>query len=139
MALEGPSSASIPRWTLFQVHPHEFEVLYAVLSDAGIGHACGHNLIGMAGVGIALGIKAAMEAHNISGKVVLLGTPGMFWFHPVGAAALIFSRSGGRRHRQGTPPRKGRVQGDGRLRDVSPGAWSAQSSRKYEHTRHPVN
>ncbi|KZW01186.1 hypothetical protein EXIGLDRAFT_666461 [Exidia glandulosa HHB12029] len=41
----------------------------------GIGHACGHNLIATAGVAVALGIKAAMETHNISGKVILLGTP----------------------------------------------------------------
>ncbi|KDR77128.1 hypothetical protein GALMADRAFT_66365 [Galerina marginata CBS 339.88] len=41
----------------------------------GIGHACGHNLIGMSGVAVACSIKAALEHHNISGKVVLLGTP----------------------------------------------------------------
>lgn len=42
----------------------------------GVGHACGHNLIGIAGVAIACALKAAMEKHNISGKIVLLGTPG---------------------------------------------------------------
>ncbi|OSX64497.1 hypothetical protein POSPLADRAFT_1180127 [Postia placenta MAD-698-R-SB12] len=41
----------------------------------GIGHACGHNLIAIAGVGVALAIKAALEKHNVPGKVVLLGTP----------------------------------------------------------------
>ncbi|TDL15653.1 hypothetical protein BD410DRAFT_796184 [Rickenella mellea] len=41
----------------------------------GIGHACGHNLIAICGVGIALAVKAAMEKHDISGKIVLLGTP----------------------------------------------------------------
>ncbi|KAI0299325.1 hypothetical protein BC826DRAFT_967166 [Russula brevipes] len=41
----------------------------------GIGHGCGHNLIAMAGVGIALALRAAMEKHNISGTVILLGTP----------------------------------------------------------------
>ncbi|PPQ95365.1 hypothetical protein CVT26_008210 [Gymnopilus dilepis] len=41
----------------------------------GIGHACGHNLIGMSGVAVACAIKAALEKHNLSGKVVLLGTP----------------------------------------------------------------
>ncbi|PPQ77930.1 hypothetical protein CVT25_015405 [Psilocybe cyanescens] len=46
----------------------------------GIGHACGHNLIGMSGkfmrrVAVACSIKAALEHHNISGTVVLLGTP----------------------------------------------------------------
>ena len=44
----------------------------------GLGHACGHNLIAMSGVGIALALKAALQNHNISGKIVLLGTPGAF-------------------------------------------------------------
>ncbi|KIM62892.1 hypothetical protein SCLCIDRAFT_779325 [Scleroderma citrinum Foug A] len=42
----------------------------------GIGHACGHNLIGIAGVTIACAAKAAMEKFGINGKVILLGTPG---------------------------------------------------------------
>ncbi|KAG1903599.1 uncharacterized protein F5891DRAFT_1017195 [Suillus fuscotomentosus] len=41
----------------------------------GIGHACGHNLIGISGVAVALAAKAVMERLNIDGKVVLLGTP----------------------------------------------------------------
>ncbi|CAA7266202.1 unnamed protein product [Cyclocybe aegerita] len=41
----------------------------------GIGHACGHNLIGMSGVAVALALRAAMEKHDIPGKIVLLGTP----------------------------------------------------------------
>lgn len=41
----------------------------------GIGHACGHNLIGIAGVAVACAAKAAMEQLNIDGKVILLGTP----------------------------------------------------------------
>ncbi|KDQ53778.1 hypothetical protein JAAARDRAFT_61149 [Jaapia argillacea MUCL 33604] len=41
----------------------------------GIGHACGHNLIAIAGVGIAIAVKAALKKHNVPGKVVLLGTP----------------------------------------------------------------
>ncbi|KAJ8588285.1 amidohydrolase [Rhizopogon salebrosus TDB-379] len=40
-----------------------------------IGHACGHNLIAISGVGMAIAIKSALETHNVSGKVVLLGTP----------------------------------------------------------------
>ncbi|EPQ56574.1 amidohydrolase [Gloeophyllum trabeum ATCC 11539] len=40
-----------------------------------IGHACGHNLIAIAGVGVALAIKHAMQKHDVSGKIVLLGTP----------------------------------------------------------------
>ena len=41
----------------------------------GIGHACGHNLICEAGVAAFLGAKAALEAGEGSGKVVLFGTP----------------------------------------------------------------
>lgn len=40
----------------------------------GIGHACGHNIIGTAGVGA--GIAAAAVAEELGGTVVVLGTPG---------------------------------------------------------------
>jgi len=43
----------------------------------GIGHACGHNLIAISGVGVAVAVKRALEAHAVPGKVVILGTPGM--------------------------------------------------------------
>jgi metal-dependent amidase/aminoacylase/carboxypeptidase family protein len=42
----------------------------------GIGHACGHNLIAIAGVAVACAIKATMENFAIDGKIMLLGTPG---------------------------------------------------------------
>jgi hypothetical protein len=42
----------------------------------GIGHACGHNLIAIGGVAAALGVRAALEKHDIKGTVILLGTPG---------------------------------------------------------------
>ncbi|KAG8854571.1 hypothetical protein FRB96_007441 [Tulasnella sp. 330] len=41
----------------------------------GIGHACGHNLIAIVGVGAALAVAEALKKHGIAGKVVLLGTP----------------------------------------------------------------
>ncbi|KAI9312703.1 hypothetical protein BX666DRAFT_2031009 [Dichotomocladium elegans] len=41
----------------------------------GIGHACGHNLIAIAGVACALATKALLEKQLIKGKVVLFGTP----------------------------------------------------------------
>ncbi|KAL8290233.1 hypothetical protein RQP46_003172 [Phenoliferia psychrophenolica] len=41
----------------------------------GIGHACGHNLIAIAGVAASLGVAAALKKHNVAGKVILLGTP----------------------------------------------------------------
>ena len=37
----------------------------------GIGHACGHNLIAIAGVAVACAIKAAFEKHDINESVVL--------------------------------------------------------------------
>lgn len=40
----------------------------------GIGHACGHNIIGAAGIGA--GIAAAAVAEEAGGTVVVLGTPG---------------------------------------------------------------
>ncbi|WWD18289.1 hypothetical protein CI109_102739 [Kwoniella shandongensis] len=40
-----------------------------------IGHACGHNLIAVAGVAAFLGVRQAMIEQDIPGKVVLLGTP----------------------------------------------------------------
>lgn len=46
----------------------------------GIGHGCGHNLIAIAGVGVALAVKTALEKHCVPGKVVLLGTPGSTHF-----------------------------------------------------------
>ena len=45
---------------------------------SGIGHACGHNLIAISGVGVAIAIRAALERHNVRGTVVLLGTPGSY-------------------------------------------------------------
>ena len=39
----------------------------------GLGHACGHNVIGAAGVGA--GIAAATVAEELGGTVVVLGTP----------------------------------------------------------------
>ncbi|KAF8888869.1 hypothetical protein BD779DRAFT_1672177 [Infundibulicybe gibba] len=42
---------------------------------AGIGHACGHNLIAIGGVAVACAIKSVIERFDISGTVLLLGTP----------------------------------------------------------------
>lgn len=39
----------------------------------GIGHACGHNIIGTAGLGA--GVAAAALAEELGGRVVILGTP----------------------------------------------------------------
>ncbi|MEO8540424.1 MAG: M20 family metallopeptidase [bacterium] len=49
----------------------------AVLSEydalPGIGHACGHNLIAIAGVGAGVGLRAGLE--GMPGTVVILGSP----------------------------------------------------------------
>jgi metal-dependent amidase/aminoacylase/carboxypeptidase family protein len=37
--------------------------------------SCGHNLIAVAGIGAAVSLSKAMVEHNLSGKIVLLGTP----------------------------------------------------------------
>jgi hypothetical protein len=47
------------------------------LALPGIGHACGHNLIAICGVGVALAIRDALVHFEVPGKVVLLGTPGI--------------------------------------------------------------
>ncbi|KAF9274740.1 hypothetical protein BGZ68_000406 [Mortierella alpina] len=41
----------------------------------GIGHACGHNLIAIAGVAAALGVMAVLQKHNLEGRIRLIGTP----------------------------------------------------------------
>lgn len=41
----------------------------------GIGHACGHNLIAVASVAGAVATAMVMEKHNLTGKVLLFGTP----------------------------------------------------------------
>ncbi|PVF97124.1 hypothetical protein CPB86DRAFT_466426 [Serendipita vermifera] len=41
----------------------------------GVGHACGHNLIGIAGVAVALATKTVLEKYDLDGNIVLLGTP----------------------------------------------------------------
>ncbi len=42
----------------------------------GIGHACGHNLIAVAGLAAAYAAKAVMEERSLKGSIVLMGTPG---------------------------------------------------------------
>lgn len=40
-----------------------------------LGHACGHNIICTSAVGAFLATKKAMEDHDISGKISIIGTP----------------------------------------------------------------
>ncbi|KAJ7224215.1 hypothetical protein GGX14DRAFT_350602, partial [Mycena pura] len=57
----------------------------------GIGHACGHNLIAVSGCGVAIAVKAALEACDIPGTVVLLGTPA----EEGGGGKIILLKRGG--------------------------------------------
>lgn len=41
----------------------------------GIGHACAHNLIGVASISAGIAAKSYMEKYNIPGTVIVLGTP----------------------------------------------------------------
>lgn len=41
----------------------------------GIGHACGHNLIAMASVSAAVAVAEVIKKYDLSGKVLLFGTP----------------------------------------------------------------
>ena len=93
----------------------------------GIGHACGHNLIGIsgghlctlptfniyicinAGVAVACAIKHVLEQHNISGNVVLLGTPGMKISPLLNALTDCCVISRGRFFWKGSSPGKGRL------------------------------
>ncbi|CAG8526803.1 6291_t:CDS:2 [Racocetra fulgida] len=65
----------------FKVTPSSFGLETAFVAEfqskAGreIGHACGHNLIAISGVGAAIGLKAVLEKFNIEGTVKLFGTP----------------------------------------------------------------
>jgi hypothetical protein len=84
----------------------------------GIGHACGHNLIAIAGVAVACAVKAVLEQFNIPGKIVLLGTPGQLLFHAGRSRLLRNTSSRGRGKRQSHPTGKGCICTDGRLLDV---------------------
>lgn len=58
-----------------------------------IGHACGHNLIAVSGVGVAIAVKSALQTHDVPGTVVLLGTPG----EEGGAGKAVMLERGGYR------------------------------------------
>lgn len=46
----------------------------------GMGHACGHNLIAVSGVAVAVALKAFLETYKKPGTIILLGTPGTYAF-----------------------------------------------------------
>ncbi|KAF9269181.1 amidohydrolase [Marasmius fiardii PR-910] len=58
---------------------------------SGLGHACGHNLIAISGCGVAIALKAALEATKTPGKIILLGTPA----EEIGGGKIILLDRGG--------------------------------------------
>jgi len=65
--------------TAFRAEAGSGSPVIAVLSEydalPGIGHACGHNLIAVAGVAVGIALKKVLESRPGSGTVVVLGTP----------------------------------------------------------------
>ncbi len=53
-----------------------------------LGHACGHNLIGAASLGAALGVRTVMD--RLPGSIQLIGTPG----EEVGGGKVILAEAG---------------------------------------------
>lgn len=49
--------------------------LQTPVEDGGPGHGCGHNLFGAGSVAAALAVKEAIDAHSLTGTVVLYGCP----------------------------------------------------------------
>ncbi|MFW6056268.1 MAG: amidohydrolase, partial [Chloroflexota bacterium] len=45
------------------------------VSDGAAGHACGHNLLGVAGLGAVLGARSAMELSHLPGTIRYYGCP----------------------------------------------------------------
>lgn len=67
-------------------------VLFLAEYDAleGLGHACGHNLIGTASAAAGIALARAMEAHGIRGGVYVMGTP----FEEGGGGKIVMLREG---------------------------------------------
>ena len=60
--------------------PEDKEITVGFLSEFDalpkIGHACGHNLIAISGVGAALAFKAVIDEYKLSNiKIKLFGSP----------------------------------------------------------------
>jgi aminobenzoyl-glutamate utilization protein B len=49
---------------------------YSPLEAGGIGHGCGHNLLGTGALSSALAVKEYMEKYNVKGTVQFFGCPG---------------------------------------------------------------
>ena len=56
----------------------------------GTGHGCGHNMLGAASLGAAIGIKNYLETNKIPGTVIFYGCPG----EEGGASKAVMARDG---------------------------------------------
>lgn len=93
----------------------------------GVGHACGHNLIAISGVAVACAIKKAIVKHNISGTVILLGTPGECSSAMAFPSYIEGIRRGGRYGKEDHAGRRS-VQRYGWVPHVSSRSWA----KRYE-------
>jgi amidohydrolase len=73
---QGQPSTLILRWVgrcyrvaCFQSPTHLIDAL------AGLGHACGHNLIAVVSVAAALATSGTLRQYGLPGKILLIGTP----------------------------------------------------------------
>ena len=89
----------------------------------GVGHACGHNLIAISGVAVACAIKKAIVRHNISGTVILLGTPGKCSFVLASPPDTEWIRRGGRDGKEDHAGSRS-IQRHGWMRHVSSRSWT---------------
>ena len=51
------------------------QAVRAALEEGGVGHGCGHNLLGVAAVAAARSAAATLSEHGLPGTVILYGTP----------------------------------------------------------------
>lgn len=58
----------------------------------GLGHACGHNLIGAAALGAAIGLTAVRE--SLPGKAVVFGTPAEEGYRPNAGGKVVMHDAG---------------------------------------------
>lgn len=66
--------------TAFRAEYGDGEVTVALLCEYDalpvLGHACGHNLIAVGSVAAGIAVKEVLRQASVSGKVIILGTPG---------------------------------------------------------------
>jgi amidohydrolase len=75
----GLDTAFVGRWSTSTASPESTTIAIFCEFDAleGIGHACGHNIIGAAGLGAGLLAKGWLEDHDgVPANLVVVGSPG---------------------------------------------------------------